>query len=143
MTPYPGEVPAALLHNLKHNKVLHEKNVIMTVRIEDTPWVDPGERASLEELPDGFARATLRFGYMEAPDVPNAIPSCRRKGFRFDPMKTSYFVSRRTLRASARSRMPAWQDRMFVALSRTALDSARHFRLPPDRAVEIGMTVEI
>jgi KUP system potassium uptake protein len=143
LTPYPDDVPAALLHNLKHNQVLHAANVVLTVKVQERPRVPEAERGEVEDLGDGFHRATLRFGFMETPDVPSALWALRCRGLRLNPMRTSYFVSQRVLRTSKASAMPRWQDLLFVSLARTTLDSSRHFGLPPDRSVAIGMVVDI
>jgi KUP system potassium uptake protein len=143
MTGSPDHVPSALLHNLKHNKVLHEQNVILSVAVEDTPRVEEARRASVERLSDGFLRVTLRFGFMEVPNVPSALPACRREGWRFDVMRTSFFLSRRALRPSARSKMPWWQDILFIRLARSASDVSDHFCIPPSRALEVGSQVTV
>jgi KUP system potassium uptake protein len=143
MTGSPDHVPSALLHNLKHNKVLHEQNVILSVAVEDTPRVEEARRASVERLSDGFLRVTLRFGFMEMPNVPSALPACRREGWRFDVMRTSFFLSRRALRPWARSKMPWWQDILFIRLARSASDVSDHFCIPPSRALEVGSQVTV
>jgi KUP system potassium uptake protein len=143
LTGNPDNVPGALLHNLKHNKVLHERNVILSVATEDTPRVAEADRASVERLSDGFLRVTLRFGFMETPNIPKALPACRARGWRFDVMRTSFFLSRRALKPSARSEMPRWQERLFIGLARSASDASRHFRIPTSRAVEVGSQVTV
>ena len=143
LTGSPGTVPGALLHNLKHNKVLHERNVVLSVAVEDTPRVAEADRASVERLSDGFSRVTLRFGFMETPNIPRALPACRARGWRFEVMRTSFFLSRRSLKRSERSAMPAWQDRLFIGLARSASDVSRHFRIPTSRAVEVGSQVTV
>jgi KUP system potassium uptake protein len=139
----PSNAPSALLHNLKHNKVLHEQNVIMHVLTEDSPRVDDAERAKIERLSDHFLRVTLRFGFMEVPNVPKALPACRKEGLPFDVMRTSFFLSRRSIRPSAHSGMPLWQDRLFISLTRSASDVTEHFRIPTSRAVEVGAQVTV
>ena len=143
LTGSPGNVPSALLHNLKHNKVLHEHNAILHVVTEDTPRADENCRATVERLPHNFWRVTLRFGFMETPDVPKALLACRRQGLTFDVMQTSFFLSRRALRPSARSRMPWWQDNLFIRLARSASDVSDHFCIPVSRAVEVGSQVTV
>ena len=108
LTGQPDSTPSALLHNLKHNKVLHEHNVIMNVVTEDMPRVDEKDRLSIERLSDAFSRVTLRFGFMEEPNVPRALAGARAKGMAFDVMRTSFFFSRRALRPAAESKMPRW-----------------------------------
>ena len=143
LTGSPDKVPSALLHNLKHNRVLHRHNVILNVITEDTPRVEDGNRASVERFSDGFSRVTLRFGFMEAPDVPKALLACRALGWDFDPMRSSFFLSRRALRPAERSTMPLWQDKLFIGLARKASDVSDHFRIPADRAVEVGSRVTV
>jgi KUP system potassium uptake protein len=143
LTGSPENVPSALLHNLKHNKVLHQQNVILSVAIQDTPRVEAADRASIERLSDSFSRVTLRFGFMEMPNIPKALPACRARGWKFDVMRTSFFLSRRALKPSARSEMPSWQDRLFIGLARSASDVSRHFCIPTSRAVEVGSQVTV
>ncbi|MGE0750727.1 MAG: potassium transporter Kup [Variibacter sp.] len=143
LTARPETTPTALLHNLKHNKVLHAHNVIMSVETADVPRVNEKERVLLTPLSETFSQVTLRFGYMEMPNVPKALPLCRDVGWTFDIMQTSFFLSRRALKPSADSTMPAWQDQLFVSLARVADDAARYFSLPTDRVVEIGTQVAV
>jgi KUP system potassium uptake protein len=139
----PGNAPSALLHNLKHNKVLHEQNIILHVATEDTPRVDDAERSRVERLSEHFLRVTLRFGFMEVPNVPKALPACRKDGLQFDVMRTSFFLSRRSIKPAAHSGMPLWQDRLFISLARSASDVTEHFRIPTSRAVEVGSQVTV
>ena len=143
LTSDPNFVPTALLHNLKHNKVLHEHNVILTIETAQTPRVDPAERVRMENVSEKFSTVTLRFGFMESPNVPKALVIARKLGWQFDIMATSFFVSRRSLKASAQSGMPAWQDRLFIALSRSANDATDYFQIPTGRVVEVGTQVNI
>ena len=143
LTSDPNFVPTALLHNLKHNKVLHEHNVILTIETAQTPRVDPAERVRLEPISDLFAIVRLRFGFMESPNVPKALVIARKLGWQFDIMATSFFVSRRSLKPSAQSGMPQWQDRLFIALSRSANDATDYFQIPTGRVVEVGTQVTI
>jgi KUP system potassium uptake protein len=143
LTSDPEFVPTALLHNLKHNKVLHEHNVILTIETAQTPRVDPAERVRMETISDKFATVRLRFGFMESPNVPKALAIARKLGWQFDIMATSFFVSRRSLKASAQSGMPQWQDRLFIALSRSANDATDYFQIPTGRVVEVGTQVTI
>jgi KUP system potassium uptake protein len=143
LTSDPNSAPTALLHSLKHYKVLHEKNVIMTIETASGPRVDLTERVRIEPVGETFLRITLRFGFMETPNVPVALAIARSKGFTFDIMSTSFFLSRRSLRPSAQSGMPPWQDRMFIALARQADDASSYFRIPTGRVVEVGTQVTI
>jgi KUP system potassium uptake protein len=143
LTSNPGTAPAALLHNLKHNKVLHEQNVVLTVRTEDMPRIADDERVRIEHLGDSFWRATMAFGYMEAPNIPRGLVLLRKQGFKFDIMATSFFVSRRSIRPSIRGGMPLWQDRMFISLAKSASDATDFFQIPTGRVVEVGTQVTV
>jgi KUP system potassium uptake protein len=143
LTSDPNFVPTALLHNLKHNKVLHEHNVILTIETAQTPRVDPSDRVRMETISDKFATVRLRFGFMESPNVPKALVIARKLGWQFDIMATSFFVSRRSLKPSAQSGMPQWQDHLFIALSRSANDATDYFQIPTGRVVEVGTQVTI
>jgi len=143
LTSDPSFVPTALLHNLKHNKVLHEHNVILTIETAQTPRVDASERVRMEKISDKFSTVRLRFGFMESPNVPKALVIARKLGWQFDIMATSFFVSRRSLKPSAQSGMPAWQDHLFIALSRSANDATDYFQIPTGRVVEVGTQVTI
>jgi KUP system potassium uptake protein len=143
LTSDPNFVPTALLHNLKHNKVLHEHNVILTIETAQTPHVDPADRVRMETISDKFAIVRLRFGFMESPNVPKALVIARKLGWQFDIMATSFFVSRRSLKPSAQSGMPQWQDHLFIALSRSANDATDYFQIPTGRVVEVGTQVTI
>ena len=143
LTSDPNFVPTALLHNLKHNKVLHEHNVILTIETAQTPRVDPADRVRMETISDKFATVRLRFGFMESPNVPKALVIARKLGWQFDIMATSFFVSRRSLKPSAQSGMPQWQDHLFIALSRSANDATDYFQIPTGRVVEVGTQVTI
>jgi KUP system potassium uptake protein len=143
LTSDPSFVPTALLHNLKHNKVLHEHNVILTIQTAQTPRVDPAERVRMETISDRFAAVQLRFGFMETPNVPKALGIARKLGWQFDIMSTSFFVSRRALKPSAQSGMPQWQDHLFISMSRSANDATDYFQIPTGRVVEVGTQVTI
>jgi KUP system potassium uptake protein len=143
LTSDPNFVPTALLHNLKHNKVLHEHNVILTIETAQTPRVDLVDRVRMETISDKFATVRLRFGFMESPNVPKALVIARKLGWQFDIMATSFFVSRRSLKPSAQSGMPQWQDHLFIALSRSANDATDYFQIPTGRVVEVGTQVTI
>ena len=143
LTSDPGFVPTALLHNLKHNKVLHEHNVILTIETAQTPRVDVSERVHMERVSDKFSKVRLRFGFMESPNVPKALVIARKLGWQFDIMATSFFVSRRSLKPAAQSGMPLWQDHLFIAMSRSANDATDYFQIPTGRVVEVGTQVTI
>ena len=136
-------VPTALLHNLKHNMVLHENNIIMNVRTATIPRVDDDDRVRIERLSDDFSRVMLTFGYMETPNIPKALVLARRQGLKFDIMKTSFFVGRRTIKPAARSAMPGWQDDLFLSLARHATNASDFFHIPAGRVVELGTQVTI
>jgi KUP system potassium uptake protein len=131
------------MHSLKHYKVLHEKNVILTIETAPTPRIETGDRVRLEEISATFSRVTLRFGFMESPNVPRSLAIARKLGWQFDIMATSFFLSRRSLKPSAQSGMPRWQDRLFIALSRSANDATDYFQIPTGRVVEVGTQVII
>jgi KUP system potassium uptake protein len=143
LTSDPDFVPTALLHNLKHNKVLHEKNVILTIETAQTPRVSSMDRVLMETISERFIIVRLRFGYMESPNVPKALAIARKLGWQFDIMSTSFFVSRRSLKPSTQSGMPQWQNHLFIALSRSANDATDYFQIPTGRVVEVGTQVTI
>ena len=143
LTADPETTPAALLHNLKHNKVLHEKNVILTVQTAEIPRVKSEDRLRVEEYAEGFWRVTMKFGYMETPNVPIGFAILRKKGVKNDIMTTSFFLSRRSFKPSLRSGMPLWQDHLFIMLAHSAANATDFFRLPSDRVVEIGTQMQI
>ena len=143
LTSDPAYVPTALLHNLKHNKVLHEHNVILTIHTAETPRVDVADRVRMEKISDKFSTVRLTFGFMESPNVPKALAIARKLGWQFDIMSTSFFVSRRSLKPSAQSGMPLWQDHLFIAMSRSANDATDYFQIPTGRVVEVGTQVTI
>jgi KUP system potassium uptake protein len=143
LTSDPLSAPTALMHSLKHYKVLHEKNVILTIEIAPTPRVDISERVRLEQISPTFSKVVLRFGFMESPNVPRALAIARKLGWQFDIMSTSFFLSRRALKPAAHSGMPRWQDHLFIALSRTANDATDYFQIPSGRVVEVGTQVTV
>ncbi|MEO6967077.1 MAG: potassium transporter Kup [Rhodanobacteraceae bacterium] len=144
LTSNADAVPHALLHNLKHNKVLHERNVILTGDTLETPYADPDERIQIEDLGRGFYRVTLRFGFAEDPDVPAALANCAARGLPFDMMDTTFFLSRETIVAGgARPGMARWRDKLFAFMARNALPATAFFRIPGNRLIELGTQVEI
>jgi len=143
LTSDPNSAPTALMHSLKHYKVLHEKNVILTIETASTPRVDPSERVKLEQMSPTFTKVALKFGFMETPNVPKALAIARKLGWQFDIMSTSFFLSRRALKPAAHSGMPRWQDHLFIALSRTANDATDYFQIPSGRVVEVGTQITV
>ena len=143
LTSDPDVAPSALMHNLKHNKVLHERVLVMSVKTESTPRVSPSHRYELEKLSSDFTRVVLHFGYMESPRIPNALAAMRKAGLKYDIMTTSFFLGRRTIKASANSGMPLWQDHLFIAMSKQAATATDFFSIPSDRVVELGAQVTV
>jgi KUP system potassium uptake protein len=139
----PHGVPPALLHNLKHNRVLHETVIILTVQIREVPRVDSGSRIELEALDHGFYRVLLHYGFMEEPDVPAELARLRLPGLKIDPLHTSFFLSRETLLATSIPGMAIWRERLFAWMARNARPATSYFNLPPNRVVELGMQVEL
>jgi KUP system potassium uptake protein len=136
-------VPSALLHNIKHNKVLHERVVVLTVAIQDVPYVEEADRYTFKDLGQGFYRITLRFGFLEETDVPAALAQVTMCGAPFEMMKTSFFLSRQTLIASAKPGMAIWREKLFSWMLRNAASAMEFFRLPTNRVVELGSQIEI
>lgn len=143
LTSDPDSVPAALMHNLKHNHVLHEKNVILTIRTVNKPRANPESRYQIEKLSERFSRVQLNFGFMETQNVSQALGHLRKGGVKFDIMSTSFYLGRRKLVCDPKSEMPRWQGTLYVALANTATDPSDYFRLPTNRVVELGSHVVI
>jgi KUP system potassium uptake protein len=143
LTSDPKSAPTALMHSLKHYKVLHEKNVIISVETTHTPRVESVKRVEIEQVGSTFMRVRLRFGYMEVPNIPRALAIARKLGWQFDIMSTSFFLSRRALKPAPHSGMPRWQDRLFIWLARSANDATDYFQIPTDRVVEVGTQVTV
>jgi KUP system potassium uptake protein len=143
LTSEPDTAPVALMHNLKHNKVLHEKNVILTVRTTETPRVDDDCRLKIEPINDDFKKVTVSYGFMESPNLPKALALCRKQGLKFDIMATSFFLGRRSVVPSAHSGMPLWQDKLFIYLMKNAANPTEFFKIPPGRVVELGAQVTV
>ncbi|MEI7447849.1 MAG: KUP/HAK/KT family potassium transporter, partial [Burkholderiales bacterium] len=139
----PTTVPKALLHNLKHYQVLHETNVILTVVFREVPWIPAAERAEVEPLGRGFWRVTLRYGFMDRPDVPAALGAIAACGLRVPLFETSWFLSRETVVPRPGSGMADWRERLFAAMSRNATGAADFFDLPDNAVVELGTRVQI
>jgi KUP system potassium uptake protein len=143
MTPSNEFMPPALLHNLKHNKVLHERNVLLSVETLSVPRAEEGERVAFTDLGHGFSRLNLRFGYMEDPNVPKALKFWNIPGPPFDPMDTTFFASREALTARADEGMALWRDKLFLFMSRNATPATEYFGIPGNRLVELGTQVVI
>jgi KUP system potassium uptake protein len=143
LTSDPTSAPTALMHSLKHYKVLHEKNVILTVETAHTPRVDAKERVRIDPVGETFSRVFIRFGFMETPNIPKALAVARKLGWQFDIMATSFFLSRRTLKPAAHPSMPLWQNRLFIGLAKSASDATDFFQIPTGRVVEIGTQVVV
>jgi KUP system potassium uptake protein len=135
--------PVALMHNLKHNKVLHEKNIILTIHTAETPRVSEENRVRIEPVNDDFKKVIITYGFMESPNVPKALGLCRKLGLKFDIMATSFFLGRRSVVPSAQSGMPLWQDKLFIFLMKNAANPTDFFKIPPGRVVELGTQVTV
>ena len=143
LTSTPNRVPHALLHNLKHNKVLHERVVFLTIVTRDIPYVPDEERGEVESLGCNFYRISADYGFKDDPDVPELLEDCGNKGFAFDMMETSFFVSRETLIATVTPGMALWREKLFVSLSKNATKASEFFQVPTNRVVELGTQVEL
>jgi len=143
LTSDPDTAPVALMHNLKHNKVLHEKNIILTVHTAETPRVADDQRVRIEPVNDDFKKVHITYGFMETPNVPKALGLCRKQGLKFDIMATSFFLGRRSVVPSAHSGMPLWQDRVFIFLMKNAANPTDFYKIPPGRVVELGTQVTV
>jgi KUP system potassium uptake protein len=143
LTNDPTSAPSSLMHNLKHNKVLHERVVLLNVRNETTPRVPAANRYEMKSLSSDFMLVTLHFGYMEQPHIPRALAAMRKAGLKFDIMTTSFFLGRRTLKTAANSGMPQWQDKLFIAMTKQAASAPDFFNLPSDRVVELGAQMKV
>jgi KUP system potassium uptake protein len=141
MTPNPDGVPHAMLHNLKHNKVLHEKVINLTVKFLDFPHTSQEERVEVEVLPHEFYRVTVRYGFKDEPDLPRDLELCAPKGLVLDPMDTSFFVGKEILIPQEDSAMAFWRKKIFIGLFRSAETITNQFKLPPNRVVELGSQV--
>ena len=143
LTSDPDTTPVALMHNLKHNKVLHEKNIILTVTTAETPRVSDDNRVQIEAVNDDFKKVFINYGFMETPNIPKALGLCRKQGLKFDIMATSFFLGRRSVVPSAQSGMPLWQDKLFIFLMRNAANPTDFYKIPPGRVVEMGAQVTV
>jgi KUP system potassium uptake protein len=143
LTSDPETAPAALMHNLKHNNVLHAKNVILTVHTATTPTMVDEHRIEIENLNDDFTKVRITYGYMETPNVPRALAMCRKLGLKFDIMTTSFFVGKRSFKASANSGMPLWQDKLFISMAKDAANATDFYHIPSGRVVELGQQIAV
>jgi len=143
LTSTPNRVPHALLHNLKHNKVLHERVVFLTIVMRDIPYVPDEDRGEVSDLGCNFYRLMADYGFKDDPDIPELLEDCGRKGFAFDMMETSFFVSRETLIATVSPGMALWREKLFVSLSKNATKASEFFHVPTNRVVELGTQVEL
>jgi len=143
LTSDPDMAPAALTHNLKHNYVLHARNLIVTVVVANTPYVADEERVQVEKLGEHFSRIRLAFGYMEEPNVPRALKRASRQGEKFDIMSTSFFLNHRSFRSARNEGLPVWQERLFIALTKSASNATDFYRLPVNRVIELGQQLTI
>jgi KUP system potassium uptake protein len=143
MTSNPGTVPRSLLHNLKHNLVLHERVILMKIGAVEEPRLADSQRIAVARLGKGFHTVSVRYGYMEEPDVPAALQACRRFGLAVDPMEVSYFLNRETLVASNKPDLPQWREPLFITLNAIAGDASKFFKMPPGQVVELGTQIEI
>ena len=143
LTSDPDTAPVALMHNLKHNKVLHEKNIILSITIAETPRVSDEHRVRIEPVNDDFKKVIIGYGFMESPNVPKALGLCRKQGLKFDIMATSFFLGRRSVVPSAQSGMPLWQDKLFIFLMKNAANPTDFYKIPPGRVVEMGTQVTV
>lgn len=143
LTSDPDTAPVALMHNLKHNKVLHEKNIILSVHTAETPRVSDDNRVRIEPVNEDFKKVIIGYGFMEQPNVPKALGLCRKQGLKFDIMATSFFLGRRSVVPSAQSGMPLWQDKLFIFLMKNAANPTDFYKIPPGRVVEMGTQVTV
>ena len=143
LTGNPDYVPTSLLHNLKHNKVLHERVLFVTVQTLDVPEAAPADKAMVEELSPGVHRVTLRYGFMESPNIPRALEELRAEGLDYDPMQASFFLGREVLVQATVPRLPKWRLFLFLLMARNAVPATEFFRIPSDRVVELGVRVAI
>lgn len=143
LTSDPDAAPSALLHNLKHNHVLHSRNAVLTVAVATTPRVSDDDRLFVEKIGDDFWRLRVSFGYMEQANVPKALALARREGLSFEMMSTSYFLNRRSFRVAPVSSMPHWQATLFVSMTKAAADASSFYRLPTNRVLELGQQLVV
>jgi KUP system potassium uptake protein len=143
LTSDPQTAPPALMHNMKHNKVFHRHNILLTVKTARTPRAPEAERVSVERLDENFTSVTVTCGFMEQPRVTEALAAARDKGLDYDPMATSYFLGRRSIAASPSSKVPGWQRKLYAFLHRNASDPTAYFNIPAGRVVEMGAQISL
>jgi len=143
LTSDASMAPVALMHNLKHNKVLHEKNIVLTIETAETPRVADDNRVRIEPVNEDFKKVIISYGFMESPNLPKALGLCRKLGLKFDIMATSFFLGRRSVVPSAQSGMPMWQDKLFIFLMKNAANPTDFYKIPPGRVVELGTQVTV
>lgn len=143
LTGNPSGIPRTLLHNFKHNKILHEQIILLTVKTEEVPYIEEEERAEFEELGYGFNRVSVKYGFSEDPNIPKILKQLEREGLKFDPMKTTYFLGRETLIIADKTGMTKWRKKIFSFLSHNAFDATQFFRIPPNAVVELGIQVRL
>jgi KUP system potassium uptake protein len=143
LTSEPDTTPAALMHSLKHYRVLHERNVLLRVVNEPRPYLDEADRLELSDLGEGFSSLLVHYGYMETPNIPKALAALRKRGFKFDSMATSFFLSRRTIVGTTASTLAGWRRQLYVFLAKNSADPTTFFHLPPGRVVELGTQVSL
>jgi KUP system potassium uptake protein len=143
MTAQPTGTPAALAHNLRYNKVLHQHVVVLTVSTNPVPYVSPEERLTVQRLGEGLYNARVHYGFMEDPDIPEALMSIRALGVPIDPDDVTFFLGRETIVVSERAGMAKWRENLFVLMARNAVRATAFFKLPPERVVELGVQVEM
>jgi KUP system potassium uptake protein len=143
LTSDPEMAPVALMHNLKHNKILHEKNIILSVEAAEIPRVKDKDRVRIEPIDDDFKEVIVSYGFMESPNIPKALGLCRKQGLKFDIMATSFFLGRRSVVPSAQSGMPLWQDKIYIFLMKNAANPTDFYKIPPGRVVELGTQVTV
>jgi len=139
----PDTVPQALMHNLKHNQVLHERNVILTVMFHEVPWIPFAERVEVESLAPGFWRVQVNYGFKNTPDIPKALELCKARGLPINLFETSYFLSRETIVPTKGSGMARWRESLFALMSRNSGSVVGFFRLPNNCVIELGTRVQI
>ena len=139
----PDTVPQALLHNLKHNQVLHDRNLILTVRFHDVPWVPESERVAVEPLVPGFWKVTVHYGFMDSPDIPAALGRCSAGEQGINLFETTYFLSRETIVPTRKPGMMLWREKLFAVMARNAGNIADFLRLPDNCVIELGTRVQI
>jgi KUP system potassium uptake protein len=135
--------PSSMLHNLKHNQVLHERNVLLTIVVEDKPYVTKPNRLLIKDLGKSFYRVKVFYGFMETPDIPDSLDLCATRGLPFDMMSTSFFISRALIVSGPIPGMVKWRERLFLALSKNAMNAADFFKIPANRVIEMGTRIEI